>query len=287
MIPLYRVLLSVAVLLPFSCSLSAQERAMGLSEISRGRSSLYDGELVRFVVDEHPAFLLRPTKTTPTKAWVWYAPTLLADIEKGWKSPGLRHAWIFNQLLSKGINVAGVDVGESYGNSDGRAIYDRFYRAMVREPAFSTRPGLLAISRGGLMSFNWAAERPDAVGCIGGIYPLCNLREYSGSGRPALGRIAEAYQLSETELRQEMARHNPVERLRPLADARIPLFLIHGDADQVVPVESHSGELARRYRALNGPVQLVVVAGKGHEITPEYWEDSRLIEFFVSHLLAR
>jgi dipeptidyl aminopeptidase/acylaminoacyl peptidase len=138
----------------------------------------------------------------------------------------------------------------------------------------------LAISRGGLMSFNWAAENPEAAGCIGAIYPLCNLEKYS---RP--GRIARAYNLSEAGLREQIAQHNPVDRLQPLAKQSVPLFLIHGDADDVVPVEYHSGELARRYRALEGPVRLVIVPDKGHEVVPEYWQEEKLIHFFVTHLL--
>ena len=251
----------------------------------RVRSSLFGESLVRFELKSgHKAFVLEPAKAKATseKPWVWYAPTLLADREEDWESPGTRHAWIFGELLGSGIHVAGVDVGESYGSPKGRAIYDEFYDLMLRQYSYSAKPALLAISRGGLMAFNWAADHPDRIGCLGGIYPVCNLRSY-----PRIERLAEAYGMREDELRTQIDQHNPMARLEPLAGARVPLFLLHGDHDAVVPLESNSGELARRYQALGGSVQLVIVKGKGHEVVPEFWQAPPLIEFFRKNVLAR
>jgi pimeloyl-ACP methyl ester carboxylesterase len=213
---------------------------------------------------------------------VWYAPTLMADREEDWVSPGERHAWIFNHLLAAGVYVAGVDVGESYGSPAGRAVYDRFYGLLVDRFDFSPKPGLLPISRGGLMAYNWAANQPECVGCIGGIYPLCNLAAY-----PPLERIAKPYGMSVAELKAQLDRHNPIDRLQPLAEARVPILHIHGDRDAVVPLQSHSAELARRYQAHGGAAEVIVVSGKGHEVVPELWQEPRLIEFFVEHVFGR
>lgn len=64
----------------------------------------------------------------------------------------------------------------------------------------------------------------------------------------------------------------------------MPLFHLHGDHDKVVPLADNSGLLASRYRELGGPIELVVVPGKGHEVVPELWEDPRLAEFFLRFL---
>jgi len=240
-------------------------------------------DMVRLEVDEHNAFILKPAKPKADgdKPWVWYAPTLLADREKDWMSPGERHAWIFKQLLAGGVYVAGVDVGESYGSPAGRVVYDRFHEVLVKRYGFSPKPGLLPISRGGLMAYNWAANRPDFVGCIGGIYPLCNLAAY-----PPRERIAKPYGMSVEDLRAQIDQHNPVARLRPLAAAHVPILHVHGDQDKAVPLQSHSAELARRYKALGGTAEVIVVPDKGHEVVPEYWQEPRLVEFFLKHLLA-
>jgi predicted esterase len=95
-----------------------------------------------------------------------------------------------------------------------------------------------------------------------------------------LERAAKTYGLRPEELKLELGNHNPVDRLAPLAEKRVPLFHLHGDHDKVVPLADNSGLLASRYRELGGTIELIVVPGKGHEVVPELWEDRRLAEFF-------
>jgi predicted esterase len=83
-------------------------------------------------------------------------------------------------------------------------------------------------------------------------------------------------------LRKALAEHNPIERLEPLAKAKIPILHLHGNADTLVPLERNSAELARRYRRLGGEMELVVIEGKGHQVCPEFFESKRLLEFFLT-----
>ena len=73
------------------------------------------------------------------------------------------------------------------------------------------------------MLYNWAAENLEKVKCIAGIYPVCNLISY-----PGLNRAAPAYKMTESELEKNLRLHNPIDKLKPLAEARIPIFHIHG-----------------------------------------------------------
>jgi dipeptidyl aminopeptidase/acylaminoacyl peptidase len=252
-------------------------------ELKGSPSRLFTASLVRLEREGMQGFLLLPNQREKKrdKPWVWYAPTLLAEREPDWISPGARHAWIFNRLLAAGIAIAGVDVGESWGSPAGRAIYDRFYKLLVERNGFAKKPGLLPISRGGLMAYNWAADHADCVSCIGGVYPVCDLRHFA---RPE--RLEKPYAMTVEQVFAQLERHNPLERLQSLAQARVPILHLHGDSDQMVPVELHSAELARRYRALGGAIELVVVPGKGHEVCPEFWESTALVEFFRKHLVA-
>ena len=130
-----------------------------------------------FEVDGRTAFVILPAAenlhTNRPTPWVWYAPTLPS-------LPEAREQWMFERFLAAGIAVVGVDVGESYGNPQGRAHFTALYRELVERRGFNRKPCLLARSRGGLMLYNWAAEHPDSVGCIAGIYPVCNLRSWPG-----------------------------------------------------------------------------------------------------------
>jgi hypothetical protein len=249
-----------------------------LAQLQPVRSTLFDADMILLEIDGHKAFILKPSHPKPDgpKPWVWYAPTLLADREHDWISPGERHAWMFTRLLEGGFYVVGVDVGESWGSPAGRAVYDKFYELLVDRFAFASKACLFPVSRGGLMAYNWAADHPDRVQCIGGIYPVSNFQKY-----PDQQRIQQAYGMTESQLRAELAEHNPLDRLAPLAAAGVRILHLHGDQDQAVPLETHSAELVRRYQALGGQAEVITIPGKGHEVAPELWQEPRLAEFFL------
>jgi pimeloyl-ACP methyl ester carboxylesterase len=68
---------------------------------------------------------------------------------------------------------------------------------------------------------------------------------------------------SDTEALPYKGNH-PVDSLAPLAKAKVPLFHVFGDADDVVPWEENTGLLADRYKALGGDITLIRKPGGGH-----------------------
>jgi lysophospholipase L1-like esterase len=226
-----------------------------------------------FRVEGHDAFVIVPAQSSTDRPmpWVWYAPTLQGQ-------PDVAMNWMFDRFGEAGIAVAGIDVGESYGSPTGRAIYQRFYEELVDTRKFSKKPVLVPRSRGGLMLYNWAAEHPESVAGIAGIYPVCNLASY-----PGLERAAGAYEMTAAQLETNLHDHNPIDRLAPLATAGIPIFHIHGDVDTVVPNADNSAILAQRYEKLGGTVQLEVAEGQGHNMWTGFFQHEPLIEFVVAH----
>lgn len=223
---------------------------------------------------EARAFVIEPpdsARLDGSMPWVWYAPTL-------GRYPAKEEQWMFERFQAAGIAIAGVDVGESYGNPAGRKVYQALYETLTSKRNYSKKPVLLARSRGGLMLYNWACEHPESVGAIAGIYPVCNLASY-----PGLQRAAGAYDMSESELQASLNEHNPIARLRPLAKMQVPIFHIHGDQDKIVPLDENSAELARRYKALGGPVTVEIVKGQGHNMWAGWFQSERLTRFVIEH----
>ena len=226
-----------------------------------------------FAVAGHQAFVIRPPeKKIEPIPWVLYAPTL------GTNLPGKSEAWMFERFLSAGIAIAGVNVGESYGSPAGRKPYTALYEKLVKDEGFDTKVSLLARSRGGLMLYCWAAENPEKIRCITGIYPVCNLASY-----PGLGRACGAYGMTQGQLADALVKHNPGDRLAPLAAAGVPIFHIHGDKDNVVPLPANSGLVAERYKAAGGLMELEVASGQGHNMWRGFFESQRLVNFLVSY----
>jgi predicted esterase len=224
-----------------------------------------------FAIKAKTAFIILPKEANKNKSWVWYAPTLTG-------LPGNEEKWMIQKFLDAGIAVAGIDVGESYGSPAGRALFTAFYEELVQKRGFSKTPVLLARSRGGLMLYNWAAENPTLVAGIAGVYPVCNISSY-----PGIETACKAYGLTAEQLKAKLPENNPIDRLAPLAKAKVPIYHIHGDSDTVVPIEKNSGELAQRYQKLGGEITLNVVKGKGHDMWSGWFECQELVDFVIKY----
>lgn len=232
-------------------------------------NSQYGAKRNTIDIGVHKGFILQPDKLAPdgSRPWVWYAPTIGGH-------PNKSNEWILRKLLDNGFHVAGINVGESFGSPAGRKAFSEFHAHVVREYKLETKTRLLAQSRGGLMCYNWAAENPDKVRCIVGIYPVCDLRSY-----PGLNRAAGAYGLTPEDLEKQLTKHNPIDRLEPLAKAGIPILHIHGNQDAVVPLDKNSQIVFDRYTAMHGKMQIIVIPGKGHAEIAEFFQEPRLVQF--------
>jgi alpha-beta hydrolase superfamily lysophospholipase len=65
----------------------------------------------------------------------------------------------------------------------------------------------------------------------------------------------------------------------------VPLFLLCGDADDVVPYEENGAIVQERYQRLGGPVQTLIKKGMGHH--PHGLDDpTPVVEFILKHTVA-
>lgn len=227
-----------------------------------------------FLVAERPAFILWPTeeKRTKPQPWIMYAPTL----------PGLpdqHEKWMHEQFLAAGVAVAGIDVGEAFGNAQSRQWFTALHHELTEKRGFAKKPCLLGRSRGGLWTSSWAIENPELVAGLAEIYPVFDLRSY-----PGLTRAAPAYGLTPQDLETQLSQYNPIQRIEVLAKAGVPAFLIHGDVDKVVPLKDNSAEFVARYKSAGAEklVTLVVAEGQGHNYWEGFFRCQELIDFAIT-----
>jgi hypothetical protein len=111
---------------------------------------------INFTVEGRPAFIFLPPeeKRANPQPWIFYAPTL-----PGY--PDGAERWMHEQFLAAGIAVAGVDVGEAYGNPKSHAIFDALHRELMEKHGFAPKPCLFGRSRGGLWVSSWAIANPN------------------------------------------------------------------------------------------------------------------------------
>lgn len=265
--------LFIAIVACVSPPIAAQQDAANSSD----KKLILPGEV--FLVHDRPAFVMLPSeaKGSDPQPWIMYAPTLP-------RLPDEHEKWMHEQFLNAGIAVAGIDIGEAYGNPRGQELFTAFYTELVENRGCAKKPVLLGRSRGGLWVTSWAAAHPDKVAGIAGIYPVFDLRTY-----PGLEKAASAYELTPAELEAKLAQFNPIEQVHKLAQAGVPVYLIHGDDDKVVPLKENSAEFAARYKAAGAEslVILNIAAGQGHNYWEGFFRCQELVDFAIDRATAQ
>ncbi len=227
-----------------------------------------------FEIAGNKAYLYAAPKPAPGKPWIWYAPTVKGNFII------VKHKMYFDAFMQAGIAVATCDLGEVRGAPGSTAKFTEFYDAMVKR-GYSPQPILLGQSRGGIMTLAWAMRNPDKVRAWAGIYPVCNLASYPL--KFSKEQTLADYGLTEEAIRAKLKELNPVENLAGLAKQKVPLFSVHGDKDGTVPANENTQLLQERYAALGGTCEVKIIPGRGHEISPAFFECQELVDFILKH----
>jgi predicted esterase len=226
-----------------------------------------------FELEGRKGFIYAAPEPAKGNPWVWYAPTL-----KGVEI--VQRKLYFDAWMQAGISIAGFDLGEVRGSPASTAKFTLFFEEMVRR-GWSSKPTLLGQSRGGMMMLAWAMRNPARVRAFVGIYPVCNLASWplKNSKRETLADFA----MPEAELVANLARFNPVDNLQGLLANKVPMFIVHGDSDVVVPYDDNSRLLKERYEAGGGRITVKLIPGEGHKVSPSFFECRELIDFMIAH----
>jgi len=227
-----------------------------------------------FEIDGHKAFVYAAPTPAKGKPWLWYAPTLNGVSL-------VQRKLYFESLMNAGISIAGFDLGEVRGAPASTAKFSLFYDWMVKR-GWSPKPILLGQSRGGLMMLAWAMRNPENVRAFVGIYPVCNLASWPLKNFKA-ATLAD-FGMPEAELLDKLSQFNPVDNLQGLLANKVPMFVVHGDSDVVVPYDDNTRLLKERYLAGGGSITVKIIPGEGHKVSPSFFECQELVDFVIANI---
>ena len=209
-----------------------------------------------FVVDGCPTIVVVPKQAAAGKPWVWRAEFFDAFPQ------------VDLALLGRGFHLVYISVGNTFGCPDALKHWDVLYKELTEKHGLSRKPVLEGLSRGGLYCFNWAADHPEKVACILADNAVLDFKSWPGGKGKGKGSPGDWKKLQQDYHFQSEAEalaytKNPVDNLAPLAKAKVPLFLLCGDADDVVPYPENGAIVKERYEKLGGPVRVADQEGLG------------------------
>lgn len=244
--------------LSVGCTHIQQTEQFVTDELIQGEPGNFHGyTMYSFEYQDRQCRIVAPRRAAEGNPWLWRARFFGHRPE------------VDLALLNKGFFVAYMDVADLYGSPRAVELWNGFYDLLTTRYRFSQRVALEGMSRGGLMVFNWAAEHPEKVACIYADAPVCDIKSWPGGLMAGMGspedweKCLGVYELTEQQAHQFEG--NPVDKAVTLAKNNVPLLIVSGDSDQIVPYEENAVALVNAYRAQKGrDIKTIIKEGEGH-----------------------
>ena len=152
-------------------------------------------------------------------------------------------------LLKRGYHHVTIDLFDTRMDGNGLEAAAAYQAFLVKELGFAPKANLVGMSWGGFFSTRYAAAYPENVRRICLDAPLLN---FDGFANPDYGRIgiwahrrpADGVWSQDPEL--------PINKAEEIAAAGIPVLLVYGGADTVVPPAHNCLPFAERFKAAGG-----------------------------------
>ncbi|MDQ1912547.1 alpha/beta fold hydrolase [Paenibacillus sp. GD4] len=210
----------------------------------------------QFYLSGREALVVAPKQEAAGRPWVWrteffgaFATADLALLEQGW-------------------HIAYIRLSHLYGCPFAVRRMEDFRARVVDRFGLASKAALFGFSRGGLYAVNYAAVYPEHVMALYLDAPVLDHRSWPGGKGAGIGspthweECLAVYGVSEEQAIPEESR--PLASAGRLANAGIPVLLIAGDADTVVPYPENGELFERQYREAGGTITVIVKRGIGH-----------------------
>lgn len=190
------------------------------------------------------------------------------------------------ELLNRGWHLAYITNRTRWGTDDDSDLKVRFADFISAEFGLDKRFTCVGMSCGGICSVNFASRHPDYVSFLYLDAPVMNL--YScpmgyGEGE-AVGEHGEGWQELVDAYGFDVPsfmvyREHPIDRVPVLAENKLPVALIYGEEDSVVPYKENGIVLEKYYRERGLPLYVVGKPGCGHH--PHGAIDTKALADFI------
>jgi len=188
-------------------------------------------------------------------------------------------------LVNKGYHLCFIENSTRWCADEDLHRKERFCRFVVGKYNLCSKCVIVGMSCGGMIGVKFAALYPERVAVLYADAPVMNLL----SCPYCLGTAKDKTMIEQFEKDTLMTladvisyRNHPLDNMHILLNNRIPILLVCGDSDDVVPYEENGKLLYDYYTANGGEIRLFLKPGVGHH--PHGYPDvNALTEYIEAH----
>ena len=224
----------------------------------KGTDVWYGGERTVFDFEGYDAWVVEPPASVKPAAglpWTWTIQ---------WRTAFVPRTGV-PQLLAKGWHHVAIDTFANRMDETGLAVSQRFQEFLVKELGLAPKACLIGMSWGGFFSIRYAAHHPQNVAKI---YLDCPYLNLGGCCTP-LNIGPWAKNAPENWIDDPRM---PINMAKPVADAKIPILLVYGGADNVLDPRLNSEIFIPRFKAAGGDLKVIYRKSYAHH--PHGFEES-------------
>lgn len=236
----------------------------------------YGFQQIKFIFEEHEAIIVFPNKPgnaqLVVKTEYWDAFPEAIEIS----------------LLENGFTLCYIKNDNRWGIDRDLERKARFIRHVQEQYGLHSKCVLVGMSCGGLIAIKMAAKYPELIKCLYLDAPVLNYMSCPcgfGVGVPLndnLDEILEA--LSLDNVSELLAyRDMPLDYLDKLVKNFIPVVMVAGDSDSVVPYCENGIFLERAYKKAGVPIEIHMKPGCDHH--PHGLKDNLPVLKFIEYIM--
>jgi len=187
-------------------------------------------------------------------------------------------------LVANGFHLCYIKNDNRWGTNQDLERKARFIRFVQEKYGLKSRCVPVGMSCGGLFAIKLAAKYPELIKCLYLDAPVVNYLSCPcgfGKGQPLFQNFSEIMEALELSTIGELMayRDMPLDYLPALVEGRIPLVMVVGDSDHVVPYHENGIFIQRAYEQAGIELEIYTKPGCAHH--PHGLEDPKPVLEFI------
>lgn len=206
---------------------------------------------INFDVDGRESFIVCPKEPAQGNPWVWRTEFFGAFDFADWV------------LLQQGWHLAYTHCSDMYGSPLSVSYFEQFYRICTTEYGLHAKPSLFGFSRGALYAVQYALAHPDHCSSLYLDAPVLNLLSWPsglgiGVGDPyCRDQLPAVFGYADFEDFRTHYHDHPTDHAKDLAQTGLPVLIVYGDSDRVVPHTENTIPFYHAFRESGGDIRLI------------------------------